>query len=72
MLPDGRYDVFVVDAVADGPHIVRLDVTVLAGEHKGEVVAVRAEGLGVAELDALGMPGTLTVADGEPTFVLEH
>ncbi len=72
MLPDGSYDVFVVDATADGPRALRLDVSVLGGEHKGEVVTMRAEGLGVEELDALGMPGTLTVRGGEPRLDLEH
>ena len=72
MLADGRYDVFVVDAVADGPAALRVDVTILAGEHKGEVIAVRAEGLAIDELDALGLPGTLTVEAGEPTLALEH
>jgi hypothetical protein len=72
MLPDGTYDVFVVDAAADGPTALRLEVTILAGEQKGEVVSVRAQGLEVAELDALGMPGTLTVDGGEPSLVLEH
>ena len=72
MLADGTYDVFVVDATADGPEGLHLEVTVLAGEHKGEVVALRADGLGVDELDALGMPGTLTVEGGEPALVLEH
>ena len=72
MLPDGTYDVFVVDAVADGPDALRLDVTILAGEQKGEVVSVRAEGLAMDELEALGLPGTLTVAGGEPALVLEH
>ncbi|MFL6205592.1 MAG: hypothetical protein ACJ739_09590 [Acidimicrobiales bacterium] len=72
MLPDGSYDVFVVDATADGPGALRLEVTVLGGEHKGEVLSVRAEGLGVEELDALGVPGTLTIRGGEPGLVLEH
>ena len=72
MLPDGTYDVFVVDAAADGPGGLRLDVTILAGDQKGEVVSVRAEGLGVDEVDALGLPGTLTVEAGEPALVLEH
>jgi hypothetical protein len=72
VLPDGRYDVFVVDASADGATTLRLDVTILAGEHKGEVLSVRAEGLGVDELEALGMPGTLTVEGGEPSLALEH
>jgi uncharacterized protein YcnI len=72
MLPDGTYDVFVVDAAvdADAPGL-HLEVTILAGDHKGEVVAVRAEGLGVDELEALGTPGTLVVTAGEPALVLE-
>jgi hypothetical protein len=72
MLPDGTYDVFVVDAEATGPgDRLRLDLTILAGEQKGEVVSMQAEGLGVDELDALGTPGTLTVTDGQPRLVLE-
>ena len=71
MLPDGTYDVFVVDATADDTAL-HLEVTILAGEQKGEAVAVRAEGLGIGELEALGMPGTLTVTAGEPALVLEH
>ena len=71
MLPDGQYDVFVVDATTDGAAL-RVDVTILAGEHKGDVLSVRAEGLGLDELDALGMPGTLTVEGGEPSLALEH
>ena len=72
MLPDGSYDVFVVDAGADGPAGLRLEVTILAGEQKGEVVSVQASGLEIDELDALGLPGTLTVVGGEPTLLLEH
>lgn len=71
MLPDGSYDVFVVDATADGPGALRLDVTILGGEHKGEVLTVRAVGLAVDELGALGLPGTLTVAGEEPTLALD-
>ena len=72
MLPDGTYDVFVVDAQAIGPgDRLRLDLTILAGEQRGEVVTMQAEGLGVDELDALGTPGTLTVAGGQPSLVLE-
>ena len=72
MLPDGTYDVFVVDVARDGMSALRLEVTILAGEQKGEVVSVRAEGLGIDEVDALGLPGTLTVAGGEPSLVLEQ
>ncbi len=72
MLPDGTYDVFVVDATVEGPDGgLHLDLTILAGEQKGEVVSMHAVGLGIGELDALGMPGTLTVSGGEPTLALE-
>ena len=57
-LPDGTYDVLVVDASTDGDAIA-LEITIISGEHKGDVVALRATGLGVDELDLLGMPGTL-------------
>jgi len=72
MLADGTYDVFVVDAeAAEPPGALQLDLTILGGDHKGEVVSMRAEGLGVDDLGALGLPGTLTVTAGEPSLVLE-
>ena len=71
MLEDGVYDVFVVDAEAGADGALRLDLTVLDGAHKGEVVSMRATGLSIDELDALGTPGTLTVHAGEPSIVLE-
>ena len=74
MLADGTYDVIVVDASAipDGPDDLRLDLTILAGEHKGEVVPMRSSGLGVDEVDVLGVPGTLTVLGGAPSVVLDR
>ncbi|MGV3759893.1 MAG: DUF669 domain-containing protein [Actinomycetota bacterium] len=72
MLPDGTYDIFVVDAEAgDQPGTMRLDVTVLDGPHKGEVVSMQAAGFAMDEVDALGTPGTLTVRDGTPSLRLE-
>jgi hypothetical protein len=71
MLGDGTYDAFVVDATAEGERL-RLELTILAGAHKGEVVTVTAVGLGVEELDALGMPATVTVADGRPTVRIDE
>lgn len=73
MLEDGTYDVFVVDATplegaAGG---LRLEVTILAGPHKGEVVSINAAGLRVDELGAIGTPGTLTVSGGQPSIALE-
>jgi hypothetical protein len=75
VLADGTYDVIVVDATTaghDDPDGLRLDLTILAGDHKGEVVPMRASGLGVDEIDALGMPGTLTVRDGKPSITLDR
>jgi hypothetical protein len=72
VLDDGVYDVIVVDAETTGPDGLRLDLTILAGEHKGEMVSMRAQGLGTDELDCLGMPATLTVADGAPSIVLDR
>ena len=59
------------DAAARDDGALDLELTILSGDHKGEVVAMQARNLGVDELDALGMPGTLLVADGDPSLVLE-
>ena len=72
MLPDGTYDVIVVDAARHSTSALGLEVVILAGDQKGQVVSVRADGLGIDELAALGLPGTLTVAAGEPSLVLEQ
>jgi hypothetical protein len=76
VIPDGTYDVFVVDATAldddAGPEAGwHLDLTILAGELKGDVVGVSARGLRGDEFDLMGMPGTLTVENGEPSFRLD-
>ena len=70
VLEDGTYDAFVVDATA-GPGGLHLELTILAGEHKGDVVSITAAGLDVDELDALGMPATITVAGGEPSVSID-
>lgn len=69
-LRDGRYDVLIVDATHDGDEFV-IELTILAGEHKGEVVGLRATGFDMDEIDLLGLPGTLHVENGVPRFVLE-
>lgn len=65
-LPDGDYDAFVVDARDRDGGGVHLELTIVAGEHKGEVVEIAAQGLPGTELDLLGMPATITVSGGEP------
>ena len=74
MLEDGTYDVVVVDAEAAGPSDtdgVRVEVTILGGPHRGELVAVTAAGLRRDPLDLLAVPGTLVVAEGRPALTLE-
>jgi hypothetical protein len=70
-VPDGRYDAIVVDAAPNEDGTTRVELTILDGPHKGEVVVVRARGLAGDELDLLGIPATLTVADGAPRVALE-
>lgn len=72
-MPDGTYDVIVVDAdeVPGHPGAVSLDLTILAGEAKGEIVSVRAAGLSTDPMMLLGLPGTLTVSGGVPSVTLE-
>ncbi len=74
-LPDGAYDVIVVDAETTDDGDVRLELTITLGPHLGRVVALRAhhvERRGAAPIDdpvmLLGIPGTLRVRDGVPSF----
>ena len=73
-IPDGTYDVFVVDA-DDAPDVsddaVRLSLTVLSGEHKSHVLELTAQGLGWTSIDLIGMPGTLVVTDGAPRLTID-
>jgi hypothetical protein len=71
VLDDGTYDVVVVDATDEGHDAVSLELTVLAGLHRGEMVTVTASGLGRDPLDLLAVPATLTVAGGAPSVRLE-
>lgn len=74
-LADGTYDAFVVDATAQdaggATDVVALELTITSGEHKGEVVALTASGLGRDELDLLGMPATLRVTGGTPSVSID-
>ncbi len=73
-LPDGTYDAIVVDAETTDDGDVRLELTVTLGAHIGRLVALRSrqvqEGASPAmdPLEWLGIPGTLRVKGGEPSF----
>jgi hypothetical protein len=75
MIPDGTYDAFVVDAepgvADDGTAPIHLELTILAGEHKGNMITVTAVGLAGTEIDLMGMPATLTVVAGQPSVCID-
>ncbi len=68
-LPDGTYDVFVVNAddlPTDGGRNTALELTVVSGTHRGGTMALTAP-LWLGEpVDLIGMPATLTITDGCP------
>jgi hypothetical protein len=70
-LPDGTYDAMVVDAQEQEDGSVAVDLTIIAGPSKGDVVTLRASALDSDPLDLLGIPATITVADGRPSVRLE-
>ena len=74
-LPDGSYDVIVVDAEPTDDGDVRIELTITLGPHIGRLVALRGQHVegatGAVDADPvslLGIPGTLRVRDGRPTF----
>ena len=71
-LPDGTYDVIIIDADAMDDESVRLELTVTAGEHIGEVCAVRASRVDDDPVMLLGLPATLRVERGTPHVDIEH
>jgi hypothetical protein len=65
VLDDGSYDALIVDAEArDGG--VALELAIVAGPLKGEVVTLVASGLERDPVDLLGLPTTIVVTDGRP------
>lgn len=72
MLDDGTYDALVVDAEGADDGSVSIELTIVAGPAKGDVVTILARGLPGDPLDMLGVPGTLTVTDGTPALHLER
>ena len=75
MIPDGTYDAFIIDAEPgvgdDGAEHMHLDLTILSGEQKGNVVSLTAAGLAGTEVDLMGMPATLTVTHGVPSVRID-
>ena len=70
-LPDGMYDVMIVDVETDERQHVRIDVVITGGSHRGEVVPLRASSMQREPLDLLGLPARLAVKDGTPALKLD-
>ena len=75
MLEDGTYSAIVIDADdagAEEPGVVRVELAVTTGPHKGDVIAVRGRFRGMAAVDLLAEPATVTVRDGRPGVTLDR
>ncbi|HXQ62689.1 MAG TPA: hypothetical protein VN796_10165 [Acidimicrobiales bacterium] len=76
MLPDGTYDVIVVDADRGDDGDLHIEVTISLGPRVGDVIRLRGrhverDNTGARWEDPyalLGVPGTLRVNAGEPIF----
>ena len=72
VLEDGTYDAIVFDADGEGEGDgISVELTILSGAHKGEVVSVHAAAWSGDALDLLGIPATITVRDGRPDVRFE-
>jgi len=71
LLPDGSYDAIVVDAREVDEATTALELTILAGPQKGQVVELRGPRRAHDPIDLLGVPATITVTDGTPHLRLE-
>ncbi len=70
-LADGAYDALVVDAEDRGGGTVAVELTIVAGPAKGELVTLVSTGWTGDPLDLLGVPATLTVSGGTPSVRFE-
>ena len=75
-LPDDTYDVIVVEAELDDDGQLRLEVAITLGPHLGRIVVLKkmhvdSRGRPLDDADPfalLGIPGTLRVRQGVPSF----
>lgn len=70
-LPDGQYDVLIVDAQEIDASTTHLDLVIVSGASRGEVVGVRAANLARDPVDLMGLPATLIVDAGAPRVVVD-
>jgi hypothetical protein len=76
MLPDGNYDVIVIDTERGDDGDLHIEVTISLGPHVGDVIRLRGRHVERRSSETesedpyalLGVPGTLRVRAGEPMF----
>jgi len=75
-LPDGTYDVIVVEAERGSDGELEIDLAITLGPRRGDVIRLRGRHVERGEVAStpedptavLGVPGTLWVRGGQPTF----
>ncbi|MFZ0667460.1 MAG: hypothetical protein WAM97_17025 [Acidimicrobiales bacterium] len=76
-LPDGIYDAIVIEAESVEGSDIRLELIITLGEQIGRVVVLRGRHVDTKRrprasdldpIDFLGIPGTIVVRDGVPSF----
>lgn len=65
-LADGRYDAFVVWAERTDGGVLTLDLTIVSGEHKGDVLSITGGSQDSDPMALTGLPCTLVIEGGEP------
>ena len=71
-LPDGRYDVIVVDAETFDETTIRIELAMVDGDARGDVISIRGPRRASDPITLLGLPGVLVVENGVPSFRVER
>jgi hypothetical protein len=71
-MPDGRYDVFIIDAEIIDESTMRIELMMVTGDDKGNVFALRGPLLAPDPIDLIGLPATMTVTDGVPSVSVDR
>jgi hypothetical protein len=71
-MPDGRYDVFIIDAEIIDESTMRIELMMVTGDDKGNVFALRGPMLADDPIDVIGLPATMTVTDGVPSVTVDR
>jgi hypothetical protein len=71
-MPDGTYDVFIIDAETIDEETMRVEIAMVTGDNKGDVFAINGPHLARDPIDVLGLPGVLVVEGGVPRLRVER